>query len=597
MNLLFYDFEVTVKDWLVTIISPMTQEEFYFENDQEGLIDFYDEHKTDVWIGCNNHHYDDYILKGILCAFDPYDINEHIITKKLEGWKYSNLFRKIPLISYDIMTRTDRGLKVWEGFLGNMIKESSVDFRTPRKLTKEELAEMRKYNRHDVEQTIEVFMRKVDEFNTMMYFIKHFKYPPHYLSKTKAQLASHMLGGNRKGRTFDDEFDFPILDCIRLKKYKHIADWYKNSINHDYSKSQEEVIVAGIEHTFSWGGGHGARQKYHDTGVFLIADVTAYYPSLQKKYKFGYRVMDNPENFEFIHDSNIEFKRAGDKKKRQPFKIMDNAISGQMKQKSSALYDPMSNNSICVNGQMLLLDLIEHLEPFVDLIQNNTDGIILKFRNYERDFDIVDDIVHEWEQRTGMNMDFETFLDGEIFQKDVNNYLIIDHDNGVIKAKGSYLKKLSELDYDLPILNEALVNYMTKKIPVEKTIIECDDLKEFQMVRKISQKYSKILHGGHWESYKAINPKTGRLKTFDKLVGERKELKERCIRCFASTDKSDGGLWKVKGEDKIEKLEGTPEHSFIFNDEVNGVKCPKKLDKQWYIKTAKERLKGFGVNV
>lgn len=597
MKLLFYDFEVTMYDWLVTIISPMTEEEFYFENDQPALVDFYDEHKNDIWIGCNNHHYDDYILKGILCDFNPYDINEHIITKKQDGWKYSNLFRKIPLISYDVMTRTDRGLKVWEGFLGNMIKESSVDFRIKRKLTKEELAEMRKYNRHDVEQTIEVFMKKIDEFNTMMYFIKHFKYPPHYLSKTKAQLASQMLGGNKKGRTFNDEFEFPILDCIQLKKYRHVADWYKNPTNHDYSKSQEDVVVAGVEHTFSWGGGHGAKQKYHDIGVFLIADVTAYYPSLQKKYKFGYRVMNNPENFEFIHDSNIEFKRAGDKKKRQPFKIMDNAISGQMKQKSSALYDPMSNNSICVNGQMLLLDLIEHLEPFIDLVQNNTDGVILKFRNYDRDFDIVDDIVYEWEQRTGMNMDFETFLDGEIFQKDVNNYLIVDHETGAIKAKGSYLKKLSELDYDLPILNKALVDYMTKKIPVEKTILECDDLKEFQMVRKISQKYSKILHGGHWESYKAINPKTGRLKTFNKFVGERKELNEKCIRCFASTNKSDGGLWKVKGEDKIEKLEGTPEHSFIFNDEVNGVKCPSKLDKQWYIKTAKERLKGFGVNL
>ena len=189
-----------------------------------------------------------------------------------------------------------------------------------------------------------------------------------YISKTKAQLAAEILGGNRKGADFDDEFQFPILDCLHLNKYKHIAEWYANPENHDYSKKQDKQIVAGVEHTFAWGGGHGARAKYSADGVFLIIDVTAYYPSLQKKYHFGYRVMNHPENFEFIHDSNIAYKRKGDKKARQPFKIMDNAISGQMKQKSSALYDPMSNNSICINGQLLLLDLVEHIEPYCELI-------------------------------------------------------------------------------------------------------------------------------------------------------------------------------------------------------------------------------------
>ena len=74
---------------------------------------------------------------------------------------------------------------------------------------------------------------------------------------------------------------------------------------------------------------------------------------------------------------------------------MDNAISGQMKQKGSALYDPMSNNAICINGQMMLLDLVEHIEPYsatIRLIQNNTDGLIYELLDYENDFDILDGI-------------------------------------------------------------------------------------------------------------------------------------------------------------------------------------------------------------
>lgn len=592
--MLFYDFEVFLHDWLVVIIDMGKKEEHVIINDPEQLEKIYKENINNIWVGYNNIHYDQYIMKAILCGFDPKKVNDFIIEKGNDGYKFSSLFKKIPMINYDTMLGTDRGLKLLEGFMGNSIKESQVDFNIQRKLTKEEIEETVKYCRHDVEQTIEVFLKRIDEFNTMMFFIKHFNLSLDYLGKTKAQLAAQILGGNRKGKHFDDEFQFPILDCLKLKKYRFVADWYKKPENHSYSRSQEGVMVAGVEHKFSWGGGHGAKEKYHAKGDFLIVDVTAYYPSQQKEYKFGYRVMNNPENFEFIHDSNVEFKRKGDKKARQPFKIMDNAISGQMKQKSSALYDPMSNNSICINGQLLLLDLVEHIEPFAELVQNNTDGIIIKLDNYEKDFEIIDDIVADWESRTGMKMDFDTFF-GEIYQKDVNNYLLVDRETGAVKAKGAYVKKLSDLDYDLPILNKAVVEYMVNGTPVEKTINDCDDLKEFQMVRRISRLYSKILHGGHWEDYQAVNPSSGRLKTFKRFVGNRKELKERCVRCFASIDMNDGGLWKVKGSDKIEKMEGTPEHCFIFNDEVNGVKVPSKLDKQWYINAAKKRLMDFGV--
>lgn len=594
--MIFYDFEVFKFDWLVVILDMNAQQETVIVNDPEQLKEFYEAHKNDIWCGFNSNWYDQYILKAILLDFNPKEVNDFIIKKGIDGWRFSNLFREIPLISFDIMLGTDKGLKSFEGMMGNNIKESGVPFDIDRKLTPAEIAETVKYCRHDVEQTVEVFLRRADEFYTKMFFIKHFNFPLSDLSKTKAQLASKILGGNRKGRSFDDEFQFPILECLDLKKYRHIADWYKNPENHNYSRSQSDVLVAGVEHTFSWGGGHGARKKFHAKGDFLIIDVTAYYPSLQEKFKFGYRVMDNPENFEFIHHSNIEYKKKGDKKARQPFKIMDNAISGQMKQRSSALYDPMSNNSICINGQLLLLDLVEHLEPYCELIQNNTDGIIIKLHDYDRDFDTIDDIVSEWEQRTGMAMEFDTFF-GEIYQKDVNNYLLIDRETGAVKSKGSYVKKLSELDYDLPIVNKALVNYMMNSVHPSITINACDDLKEFQMVRRISRLYTEILYGGYWEEYKAINHKTGRLKTFKRFVGDGKHLKERCVRVFASTKQADGGLWKVKGADKIEKLEGTPEHCFIWNDDVNGVNCPAYLDKTWYIQLALQRLSDFGVKL
>lgn len=570
-KVLFYDFEVFKYDWLVVVKNMTTRTTYKIVNSPEELEALYQENKKEIWSGFNSRHYDQYILKGILCGFDPKKVNDYIIVKGNPGWKFApTMFRSIPLLNYDVMLGTDRGLKSFEGFMGNNIKETSVPFDIDRKLTDAEIEETFKYCNHDVEQTIEVFLKRTEEFNTMMYFIKHFELPIDFISKTKAQLAAEILGGNRKGESFDDEFQFPILDCLELKKYRYIADWYRNPENHDYKKKQDKVMVAGVEHTFSWGGGHGAKAKFHASGVFLIIDVTAYYPSLQKKYKFGYRVMNHPENFEFIHDSNIEFKRKGDKKARQPFKIMDNAISGQMKQRQSALFDPMSNNSICINGQLLLLDLVEHIEPYCELIQNNTDGIVIKLNDYERDFDKLDDIVYEWEQRTGMKMDFDTFI-GDIYQKDVNNYLLIDRETGAVKAKGGYVMKLNDLSYDLPIINRALVDYMIKGIPVERTIGECEDLREFQLVSKISNKYTHILYGN-------------------------KPIKEKCVRVFASKIASDPGVKKVHATRKTAaKLTNSPEHCFIWNDAVKGVPVPDRLDREWYINFARKRLSDFGV--
>lgn len=588
--MLFYDFEVFAHDWLVVVLDMTQQTEHVIVNDPERLERLYNLHKNNIWIGFNSRHYDQYIFKGILAGFNPKEINDFIIVRDQPGWKFSSLLNKFPLNNYDVMLSTDRGLKTFEGFMGNDIQESSVPFNINRKLTPEEIADTIKYCRHDVEQTVEVFLRRKEEFDTMMYFINHFKLPLSCISKTKSQLAAIILGGNGEGASFRDEFNFPILECLDIKKYRHIPAWYRQPENHDYEKAQL-VKVAGVWHVFAWGGIHGAKgtavrtdkngqlvidkrrsRPVNEKGIFLMIDVTAYYPSQQQRFKFGYRVMDNPENFEFIHESNIKFKKLGDKKARLPFKIMDNAISGQMKQASSKLYDPMGNNSICVNGQLMLLDLIEHLErrvPDFDLIQSNTDGILIKLKDYAH-FDIVDDVVWEWEQRTGMEMEIDTFI-GEVFQKDVNNYLLVDRETGAVKTKGGYVKKLGELDYDLPIVNQAVIAYMLHGTPVDKTVLDCDDLKEFQQVKKISGKYECISHGEN-------------------------AIKEKCIRCFASRDRSDGGLEKLHATTgRKAKLEGTPDHAFLVNGSVNGLKCPPKLDKYWYINVAKERLRSFGV--
>lgn len=563
--MLFYDFEVFKHDWLVVINDVTNHKEIVIVNDPDKLENFYNLNLNEIWIGFNSRHYDQYILKAILCGFDPKRVNDYIIVKGNPGWKYSSLFRNIKLINYDVMLNTDRGLKFFEGSMGHDIKETSVPFDIDRKLTQDEINETIKYCTHDVHETMEVFLSRIEEFEAVRSLIKIFKLPIESFSKTKAQLVAEICGGMGK-RFTENEFSFPIVPCLELKKYNHVLQWYKNPENHDYHKSLE-TMIAGIKCKFAWGGLHAAEEKRSDEGILLNIDVTAYYPSMQLQFKFGYRNMGKPENFELIHNENIRHKLEGNKKERLPFKIADNSISGQLKDKNSKLYDPLMNNAVCVNGQLLLLMLVEMVEPYAELVQCNTDGILLKLKSID-DYDLIDDIVYEWECKTGMQMESEIYK--KLFQKDVNNYILVDED-GKVKTRGGYVKQLSNIDYDLPIINKALINYMVHGISVEQTINECNQLKEFQLICKISNKYTHILYGDT-------------------------PIKEKCIRVFASNIKSDPGVKKVHAvTGRPAKLPNSPLHCFMYNDDVNEVKVLNKLDKQWYIDLANKRLSDFGV--
>lgn len=577
--MIFFDFEVFEYDWLVVLFDSKTKSENVIINDKEKLEDFYQENKFDIWVGFNNKNYDQHILKGILCGFNPKKISDYIITDHNNGWGYSNLMNKIYTIQYDVMNSLNKGLKTYEGFQGKNIKESNVAFNIPRKLTQDEIKETIIYCRSDVINTYELFIKTIKDFKAHMNLVKMAGGNLKYLSKTKTQLSSIILQAKQTIR--DDEFNVFVPDNLEIKKYKKIVDWYKSDKSKRYYnrvkkknggyKNEEnrlEISVATVPHVFGWGGLHGARKKYHSKGYFILMDVSSLYPSLMIKYNLLSRSCsrNGVKKYEEIYHKRLELKSLGKKEEQAPLKLVLNSTYGAAKDKFNALLDPRNANLVCLFGQLFLLDLIEHLENDSEIIQSNTDGILIKVN--PKDFEKIDDIAYEWEKRTGLNLTFDQYK--EVFQKDVNNYLLLDLDDEV-KAKGAYVKELNSLDYDLPIINKALRNYMIDKTPVEETILSCNNLYEFQKVTKISSKYDYALWGS-------------------------KKLKERVIRSFASTNKNHGDLRKKHSETgSYEKLSLTSEHNFIDNGDIRNIKVPEFLDKNYYINLAKKRLEDFGV--
>jgi len=163
----FYDFEVFAHDWLVVLVSPDEGFRKTIANDRDELARFFDANCRKIWVGFNSRHYDVYILKAILLGMDPKKVNDFIIRDGNDGWRYSEAFRDITVLNYDVMQNTDRGLKYFEGSLGSDIRETSVPFDIDRKLTQEEVAETARYCTHDVEQTIEVFLQRKADFEEM----------------------------------------------------------------------------------------------------------------------------------------------------------------------------------------------------------------------------------------------------------------------------------------------------------------------------------------------------------------------------------------------------------------------------------------------
>lgn len=560
----FYDFEVFKYDWLVVIINPIDKTKTVIVNDKDKLLDYYNENKNSIWIGYNNRNYDQYILKGTLADFNPYEVSKHIIVDKKPGYRFSSLLNKFPVNNYDVMPM-GYGLKQLEGFMGNDIRETTIPFDIDRKLTVPEIQETIKYCTHDVEQTIEVFLQKKSDFDAQMDLIKTFDLPLSYIGKTKAQLTAIILGCQRK--EFNDEWEISFVPTIKLDKYKIIWRWFQNPDN--YKEGQKlNYVVCGIPHTFGLGGIHGAADKpVHKKGCLIHVDVTSYYPSLMIEYDLLSRTVKDKARFKEIYDKRVALKKAGKKKEQAPYKIVLNGTFGITNDPYSLAYDPRRNHEVTINGQLLLLDLLEKLEPYCEIIQSNTDGLIIQIEDTDEAFNKIDDICYEWETRTGMKLGFDMVT--EIWQKDVNNY-IFRFENGKLERKGAYVKELGSLDNDLPIINKCLVDFMVNNIPVEETINSCTDLIMFQKIVRVSSKYLCGWHNG-------------------------KRLQDKTFRVFASLNSSDGYIGKQKEEGAtIEKFANTPENCFIENGDIKDESVPAHLDKSWYITLAKKRLNDFG---
>lgn len=625
-----FDCEVFAHDWLFVFKEVATGEYTVIWNDNDEVLAFME--RNPYLGGFNNKHYDNHILKAVMCGFTPEqvkEINDLIIVHELNGWDIPALREyRVYFDSFDLKDDCQDGvsLKGIEAHLGIPIEETEVDFNVDHVLSESEKAQTTYYCKYDVDATEILFkLRQGYLDNKAAVGRKRGLTDRQAMYMTNAKLTSVYLQAQKPEKPWTDERDYQYPDKL-LRQYipQEVFDFFDklhdpNIPNYLLFGGYDEQ---GVKHkgaaldfsigeckcTIAYGGIHGAIPTYVEEATesrsIRNKDVASYYPHLMtiplskgQKYGFCSRNIPSPQVYVDTLEERVQAKKAGDKVTANALKLVLNTTYGTMLNGKDGvafndLYDPLMGRSVCITGQLLLLELSIHLVsecPTLKIIQLNTDGIMVSFDN--SDETKWQEITQEWQDRTGFELE-EDFIQ-KIVQRDVNNYVEVPVGDGKPKVKGGALVRgiLTNANIDftkmgLPawenmsggawninnnavIVARAIQDYFVKGVDPEETIMASKNILDFQVIAKVGGKYSGCYQ----------------------MVGEDKVPVQKVNRVYATADRRYGTIYKIHAvTGKDAKVPSLPVHCMVDNNNELAIDV---VDRNWYLKLAQKNIREF----
>lgn len=593
-DIFIFDCEVFAHDWLFVFKEIATGEYTVIHNDNDAVVAFME--RNPFLGGFNNKHYDNFILKGVMCGLTPEqikEINDLIIVEEVNGWDIPVLREyRVYFDSFDLMDDCQVGLslKAIEAHLGIPIEETEVDFNITHRLSEKELQETIYYCKYDVDATEKLYhLRQAYLKNKVTLGKARNLTDRQAMYMTNAKLTSVYLKAQKPEKPWNDERNYQYPEKL-LRQYipQEVFDFFDRMKddripNDELFSSKLEIMVGVCPCTIAYGGIHGAIPTYveeaTETRTIRNKDVASYYPHLMTLMGYCSRNMPSPKMFEDTLEERVAAKKAGDKATANALKLVLNTTYGAMLNDKDGtafndLYDPLMGRSVCISGQLFLLELSEHLIaecPTLKIIQLNTDGIMVSFDH--EDEAKYQEITQEWQDRTGFELE-EDFI-RKIVQKDVNNYVEVPADGGEPKVKGGQLVRgiapagAFNINNNAVVVARAIKQYFIDGTPPEETIAASENILDFQLIAKAGGKYSQCYH----------------------LVGGEKVIVQKVNRVYAVSDKSKGTVYKthaVTGRDA--KVAGLPTHCAIDNNNNLSIEV---VDRKWYVKLAKKYINDF----
>lgn len=257
------------------------------------------------------------------------------------------------------------------------------------------------------------------------------------------------------------------------------------SIDNKFIAKGDLVITdaRGMIYTFGVGGLHNDAPS----GVWLTddewlvenVDVGSFYPSLMRFKNFvASHIPGFQKETEAMIIERFAAKQAGHID-ADTLKLVLNATFGKMRERFSKIFDPKAHFSITINGQLLLLRLIDMVYdalPTATVINANTDGVCFHIR--KEDKSIFESTCKAWETFSeGCVLEAESFEAWA--QSNCNNYVAMPLNpdkkgKRKPKMKGSEYKieskNLKDVDKVCKAEKAALIAYLLNGIHPRKTL-------------------------------------------------------------------------------------------------------------------------------
>jgi hypothetical protein len=271
----------------------------------------------------------------------------------------------------------------------------------------------------------------------------------------------------------------------------------------DLPKWLGSVRIGDMEYAMGIGGLHSTEKERaivaDDSRSLLDHDVASYYPAIIIGSGLYPRSLGRPflDVYRRIRDQRVAAKHAGNVIMSEGLKIALNGCFGKLGSPYSILYAPHLMIAVTLTGQLALLMLIERAEAAgIPVVSANTDGVV--FHPPRSMEPVLTEITKEWERETGFELESTRYT--ALYSQSVNSYIAVKED-GKVKRKGPLANPRSEDPPDLrtqmmtnPSMNvcsDAVVDYLTRGIPIEQTIRSRTDIRDFVTVVNVQG-------GGTW---------------------------------------------------------------------------------------------------
>ena len=614
MRIYIYDIEVFAYDWIVVFRNPEAENNhIVIHNNNHQLREFLAQ--DNVIGGFNNKHYDDWILLTMINGGDNERVKDHndFIIGGGNGWEYPFIsFQKKPFKSFDLRDDiADKGLslKAVEGNLYLPIVESSVPFDIDQPLTPEELEEVIRYCKNDVDATVRLYQERAEYLTSKKIVGNMYGVPEaEALGLTNAKLSARVLGAKAVERSDERDYEIPsnldtdlipepVLKFFLQIKDKQIPDVKLFGTGKQGSKGMTldvwiETSDGRCPVTYAWGGVHGAKPAYiaeaTEDRLIVNYDVASLYPNSMINFGYCSRSMEDPDAYKKLVETRLAAKKAGDKEKAGALKLVVNTVYGAMLNKYNDLADRRAGRSVCISNQLAMTQLIVMLAQrlrTIDFININTDGIMFLIDRSEDAY--AAQIVNKWSEVTRFEMERDEFA--KVIQKDVNNYIGI-LPSGKMKTKGGFVSLYNGGSFksnSLVIIDKAVVEYLVNGTPIEETIRSASNIFDFQRIEKT---------GGTFEgSYQYINGERVKIQNVNRIYAVKNPsygriVKGKWITEKRKKDKDTGKMIPTPVNPPIwqeSTVPDCPPHAFIDNENTLTVK---DLDLNYYIEQAKGRV-------